>query len=389
MLLTASRIHNGYTWLPLGAVLEVADDGSIVAFHDSSRQEDAFWYDGILCPGFVNVHCHMELSHMKGAIPERTGLIPFLQRVTFHRNEFTEGQKAVARHAAYNELLQNGIVATGDIANGAETLDLRGLDKMHIHTFVECIGFTEEHAQQRFDFSEKIYRDFAAQQLKEKQLSQSIIPHAPYSLSAPLFRLIDAYDKDALISIHNQESIEETKFYTDKTGAVNNLLNGFNIDTTFFRPSGKSSLQTYLEYFSPSHPFIFVHNTYTTKEDIIFAQSRMPGTHWCLCPNANKYIENRLPDLDLLLQEARNICIGTDSLASNHQLCILSELYTIKQQYPGFDWGLLLRWGTLNGAAALQMQDKVGSIEPGKQPGILQITGLDDTASKPKVKRII
>lgn len=389
MLLTASRIHDGKGWLPVGTVIEVADDGTILALHDSSKQEDAYWHDGILCPGFVNVHCHMELSHMKGAIPEHTGLIPFLQRVTFHRNDFTEEQKATARHAAYNELLQNGIVATGDIANGDETFDLRSLDQMHIHTFVECIGFTEEHAQQRFDFSRGIYDDFAAQQVKEKRLSQSVIPHAPYSLSEPLFRLIDAHNKNALISIHNQETIEETKFYADKSGAVNDLLNGFNIDTSFFRPSGKSSLQTYLEYFSPSHPFIFVHNTYTTKEDIIFAQDKMREVYWCLCPNANKYIEDRLPDMDLLLQEARNICIGTDSLASNHQLCILSELYTIKQQYPGIEWGLLLRWATQSGAMALQMQDRIGSIEVGKQPGILHITGLDDAASKPQVTRII
>jgi len=388
MLLTASRIHNGYGWLPAGTVLEVADDGRIIALHDSSREQEAIHYDGVLCPGFVNVHCHMELSHMRSIIPERTGLIPFLQQVMMQRENFTDEQKQAARHIAYEEMLGNGIVAVGDIANSTDTLDLRALDKLHVHTFIEAIGFTETHAQQRFDFSKKVFDDFVTQSLKTKTLTQSIVPHAPYSISPSLFGLINDFDQNALISIHNEESIEENKFYTDKSGAVNDLLNGFNIDSSFFTPSGRSSLQTYTEWFSASHPFIFVHNTYSTIEDVRYAQQKFPGTYWCLCPNANKYIENRLPDIDMLLMEAKNICIGTDSLASNQRLSVLAELYTIKRQYAGLDWGLLLRWGTFNGARALQ-HSRIGSIEPGNIPGIVQVTGLDNSAEQPSAKRII
>ncbi|OJW79083.1 MAG: hypothetical protein BGO69_00325 [Bacteroidetes bacterium 46-16] len=390
MLITASRIHNGYQWLPPGTVIEVADDGSIIALHsEDAPLADVVHYDGILSPGFVNAHCHLELSHMKDLVGEGTGLMHFLQQVIWKRESFTIEQKITARHEAYDELLENGVVAVGDIANSADTLDIRALDRLHIHTFVECLGFTEERAQQMLDFSEKVYLQYTAQQSGDKILRQSIVPHAPYSVSPSLFRLIDAYDKDALISIHNEETIEELNFYKDKSGAVNDLLHSLNIDAAFFEPSGKSPLQTYLPYFSPSHPFIFVHNTFATAEDLQFAQDNFPAVYWCLCPNANKYIEGRLPDMDMLLQHAKNICIGTDSLTSNHQLCILSELYTIRAQYSGLEWGLLLRWATSSGAAALQMQDKIGSIEPGKQPGIVQITGLDDNNIRPTPKRIM
>ncbi|MBS1584993.1 MAG: amidohydrolase family protein [Bacteroidetes bacterium] len=377
MLITAARIHNGHGWLPEGTVIEVADDGTIVALHGSDKLAAATFYDGILCPGFVNVHCHLELSHMKGAIPEHTSLIPFLQQVMMHRNNFSDEQKLFARHKAFNELLDNGVVAVGDIANGNDTLDLRELDRMHIHTFVECIGFTDQQVKERFSFSEKVYHAFAGQEPGEKMARQSIVPHAPYSVSQPMFGCINAFDNKALMAIHNEESTEEIKFYIDKTGAVNDLLNGFNIDSSFFKPSGKSSLQTYTEWFSPSHPFIFVHNTYTSREDVCFAQSRFSSVHWCLCPNANMYIENRLPDIDMLLKEAKNICIGTDSLASNHQLSIIAELHTIREQYPAIDWEILLKWATLNGAMALQMDDELGSITPGKRPGIIQIRELE------------
>ena len=81
----------------------------------------------------------------------------------------------------------------------------------------------------------------------------------------------------------------------------------------------------------------------------------------------------------MLMNEERNICIGTDSLASNHQLSIYSELQSINKQYPGIGWETLLRWGTGNGARALRMADVVGSISVGMQPGLVVIMGEEVT----------
>ncbi len=380
--ITAQRIHNGHKWLPEGATLELADDGAVIAIHDTPNK-DTIEYDGILAPGFVNAHCHLELSHMKGLVPEHTGLIPFLKTIPKHRNDYTDEQKKSARHNAYDELVQNGVVAVGDIANTTDTLDVRALGKLNYYTFVETIGFTEANAQRAFGFAVSTYETFAAQQ--GEWLKQAIIPHAPYSVSSPLFRLIDAHAGDVVISIHNQESEEENKFYTKKEGGVRDLLQSLGVDDSFFTPTGLSSLQSYLEWLSPSHPFIFVHNTYTRRQDVQFAHSRLKDVYWCLCPKANLYIENTLPDIDMFMSENANICIGTDSLASNHELSILSELTSIKERYPNISWKTLLTWGTRNGALALQMPD-IGTIEPGKKPGIVKITGID-TAS-PEAKRL-
>ncbi len=373
MLITATQIHNGEKFLPEGSVIELDDQGTIIAIHDASKKAGATFYNGILCPGFVNVHCHMELSHMKGVVPEHTGLIRFLQHIPTYRDKFTEEEKATARHQAYTEMYKNGIVAVGDIANTTDTLDVRAQDKMHIHTFIESLGFTEERAEMMLGFADTTYKAYATQEAKEKILRQSIVPHAPYSVSQSLFKLINSHTPQSLISIHNQESEAEHHFYLNKEGAVNELLAMLNINTDFFQPSGKSSLQTYVQYFEKEHSFIFVHNTYTGLEDAAIGSGTFAQAYWCLCPNANMYIENRLPDIPMLRSEQRNICIGTDSLASNHQLSILSELQTINKHYPEIGWETLLRWGTSNGAKALRMGDVVGNIKPGMQPGIVQV----------------
>ena len=385
--LTAKRIHDGKGWLPENSAIEVAADGTVIAVL-AYVPADAVHYDGILTPGFINVHCHLELSHMKGVVPEHTGLIPFLQNIPKHRNDFTDEEKSTARHEGYNELVKNGVVAVGDIANTTDTLDVRALDQLHCYTFVESIGFTEANAARSFGFAVQAYDAFAAQQIGTRQLKQSIVPHAPYSVSSALFQLIDKHRDGVVISIHNQESEEENKYYTAKEGNVQQLLHSLGIDDSLFKPSGRSSLQSYMEWLSPGHPFVFVHNTYTVRGDVHYIKQRIPQAYWCLCPNANLYIENRLPDIEMLLSEQVKLCVGTDSLASNHQLCILSELHSIKNHFPNISWETLISWATINGAEALQMQDTTGTISKGKQPGILQITGLEDHRNY-KVNRII
>ncbi len=378
MLITATRIHNGKQWLPDGTVIDVSENGTITGIYDTTNDGEVQYYEGIICPGFVNAHCHLELSHMKGEIPEHTGLIPFLKQVALTRNNYTAEQKNTARHNAFSQMLATGIVAVGDITNTADTLDLRAQGKIHFHSFVEAIGFTETPHQQ-FEYARSVYQSYRAQREDGKTLRQSIVPHAPYTVSQQLFSLIDRFDEASLLSIHNQESRAEDEYYLIKQGPVGDLLQTVGIDDNFFLPSGKSSLQTYLQWLSGTHPVIFVHNTFTTLTDIEVAQTLLQNVYWCLCPNANLYIENTLPDIAMFIRGCNTICIGTDSLSSNHQLSVLAELQAIKQHYPSVGWEDLLRWGTFNGAKALQMDDIIGTIETGKQPGLLFIENLDDS----------
>ena len=154
--ITANRIHDGRKWLPQGTVIELSADGVVMALLDSPT-DDTQYFEGDLIPGFVNVHCHLELSHLKGLVPKHTGLVPFLQTIPIHRNDFTEEQKTQARHAAYHQLIKNGIVAVGDIANTTETLDIRVLDKLHFITFVEAIGFITARAGKSFGNATQVY----------------------------------------------------------------------------------------------------------------------------------------------------------------------------------------------------------------------------------------
>ena len=120
-------------------------------------------------------------------------------------------------------------------------------------------------------------------------------------------------------------------------------------------------------------------------------QRRTAELFFCLCPNANLYISGLLPDPDLLLRYNSVIVVGTDSLASNHQLCILEELKTLQRQFPSVATATLLQWATLNGARALQLDGVLGSFEPGKQPGVVLIEHAEEgrLGTEARVKRLV
>ncbi len=383
---TANKIHDGYQFLPESTVVEIDEKGMIIALHkDFNSGATLQFFDGIICPGFVNAHCHIELSHLKGQIPEKAGLIDFLIQIPLLRNKFSEAEKIAAAAKAIQQSMDNGIVAVGDIANTADTLAFRNQENFHFHTFVECLGFAPEHAAARYQFSQKIVEQFATQFSKTKILKQSIVPHAPYSVSDALFRMIDTQDDTMCISIHNEECAAENEYFFEKNGAMNRLYQALQIDDSWFEPSGKTSLQTYLSYINPSRPLLLVHNTFMNDIDIKMLQQRAGATFLCLCPNANLYIEDRLPPINDFVAAGLNLCVGTDSLASNHELSIFEEIKTIHRHYPEIDWGVLLQWATINGAKALGMDAEIGSIEVGKTPGFCCIS-MDMQEAHPVLK---
>lgn len=371
--LTADRIHDGFRFLDPGTILQLSEEGVIEGILSPQSVSNPEYFSGTLCPGFINAHCHTELSHMQGLIPEGTGLPAFLTQVMQQRHSGTPEEKEQARWQAFRSMQRNGIVAIGDIANTIDTLDLRGEPGMYWFTFVECIGFTPERAAQSYAYAEEIRNAFAAQTAVGNRLQQAIVPHAPYSVSEPLFRLIGAHDKGMTLSIHNQECPDENLLYRNKSGQFPEFLSSLGIAHDQFSASGKSSLSTYGEWLSDARPLLLVHNTCSTEEDFHWAKTHFPQLYWCLCPNANAYIEGRLPDIPAMMRAGLQLCIGTDSLASNHQLSVMEELLRIEEQYPEIGREQLLHWACYQGAAALQLDQTLGSFRIGSQPGVVHI----------------
>ena len=365
-----TRIFDGYRFQDTTNVLVLDEQGTVVEMVPASEAgSDVRQVAGIISPGFINCHCHLELSHMKGKIAEGTGLVGFVSQVMQQRF-FAEEVIVAAIEEAENELLQHGVVAVGDICNTAHTLDQKKKGRIYYHNFIELSGTNPAVANQRFQTGLEVFNRFA----KEYSIpveSNSLVPHAPYSVSKPLWSLIQSFPGNHLLTMHNQETPAEDELFRQGTGAFLDLYRAIGFDPALFQPTGTSSLASVAGNFLNNQSVILVHNVCTTASDMQVAATASANFTWCLCPNANQYISQQLPDMTLFENMDEGVVLGTDSLASNHQLSILSEILTLRAQYQHLSLERLLRWATSNGAKALQLDSLLGSFEPGKKPGVL------------------
>jgi len=329
------------------------------------------FYNGILVPGFVNTHCHLELSHLKNKLDQKKGLANFVSQISKIRISNEELIKKEIKKA--NKAMQaSGIVAVGDISNNNLSFETKQKSKIKYYTFIEVFATNNNKANIVFKRAEKL-----KQELETKKMGCSIVPHASYSVSNQLFKQIKRQNKNSIISIHNQETISENQLFINKTGKLYDKLIEIGVNFDDFKISSKNSLETISEKLPKNNKTILVHNTYSNKQDIEKASNYFKNLYWALCPNANLYIENKLPNIDLIQKLNQKITIGTDSYASNNKLSILEELKTINKHFPEISFTELLKWATINGAEALNLEKQIGSFEIGKTPGINLISNFD------------
>jgi cytosine/adenosine deaminase-related metal-dependent hydrolase len=371
-------------------ILVLEDDGTILDIIDThgslEEMADLEFYNGILVPGFVNCHSHIEFSWASNSIPMHTGVPGFIERMISLRHQMPDNLSEFCKRADY-EMLINGISAVGDISSSSELLAMKSESKMSYVNFIEVLDSGQE-VQMVFNHAIQLVKESEAQ-----GIPAYIAPHSPYSVSSDLFRLIQSHQFSSVYSIHNQESNHENSWFRGEKNPLTDLFVRFGLKPDPIYSDGISSLQTICNYFPGKANILLIHNLATSLNDIEIARNASGNIFWVMCPNSNLYISNLLPDFNMFLSKNCTIALGTDSLVSNSSLSILDEIKTINAFYPGIALEELIKWGTINGARALRLDNKFGSFEKGKKPGVLLLQNIDlqtfMLSSSSSLKRII
>ncbi len=341
-------------------LLEVDENGvilSVSSYDQVDRLQNTEFYSGIMTAGFVNAHSHLELSYLQGRIEPYGGFAAFARRIGEVRGEATMEQRIKALEAADVRLRGEGVVAVGDIVNGPSSMGCKARSPIHYRNFGEVFGLSATSLEHM-------------EWVKEHSNS-SITTHSIYSLSDKLFREIAARDVESPLSIHFMESDSELELY----GGCGSLWEwyqraGFVCDFLHYG----SPARRVVESVPHDRSVILVHNCCVTQSDIDIIMGHFTASvYWALCPSSNYYISKIMPPVDLLRANGLNICLGTDSLASNHKLSILGEIVALGADVPLAE---SLDWATRQGAKALCFSD-LGDLEVGKRPGINVISGVD------------
>lgn len=323
-------------------------------------------YSGMLVPGFVNAHSHLELSYLCSAIESGGGFTAFAAAMRAVRGGFTEHQRCVAAAFHDAKMWAEGVDVVADICNGDTTFDLKRSSKIKYVNFLELFGLQSESAEQL---------DGVADSARKFGLRYTVTPHSTYSLNRKAFNsAIDAAhkaDSRLPLSIHFMESPAEAELY-DGRGEMWEWYRKCGFATDFLQYG--SPARRIVECIPPDRRIMLIHNCYVSSGDVQMLCTHF-GTNltWVLCPRSNDYISGVTPPIELLQRSGARIAVGTDSLASNRSLSMIDELRFLGD----LPLTTLIEWATIGGAEALGMDDEYGSIEIGKRCGLVLLKDLD------------
>lgn len=362
-------IKNGYVVLD--------DTGTVTEIGQLAKEKaNTEFYNGILSPGFVNAHCHSELSYLQGVFTPGGGMRSFLEQITAYRGMSTPEEREYKLKVAFSQMYEEGIVAIADISNGSGSFETKRQSPIYTKTFIELFGSEPEKADTIFCGGMELVRQAA-----NMGLDASLTPHAYYTMSEKLFDMTCAEGlKSGIISCHSDESYQERELMLYGKGALADRYRKLRLPA----PSpGKAGLEylteRILSFAAPpvEENIILVHNLATPGKSIEKAKEYFRNLYFALCPLSNIFIHNMLPKIGVLKKAEATICIGTDSLSSNRQLSMMEEIKSLQQNFKNLSTNELLLWATLNGAKAIGKEKIFGSFEVGKRPGVVLIENID------------
>jgi cytosine/adenosine deaminase-related metal-dependent hydrolase len=357
--------------LKSGVYLHTTESGEVLAITDTPWSEAEMQHcTGWLIPGLVNAHCHLELSHLCGRIPEHTGMAGFIEQVVSLRSE-EPGIEVL--HQALTELSVTGTVAVADITNTAVALPaMPELPfPVEVHSFLEILAARPETVDAVWERA----LELIAKPLPPGRASLNLTLHAPYSVCTALVQRYWQYvsGTDALVSIHWLESDEERLFFEQGSGPIAELYRSWGIS---FAPASSDPTLHILGTGSQSAHVLWVHATQARPVDIQVSTDAVPDSWYVLCPRANTYIHNTLPPLNLWHQLPGRIALGTDSLAANRTLSLVDELKHLQHYYPELSTEVLLQAATQTAAQALRVNHRYGYFKLGLCPGLVELTNM-------------
>ena len=361
-------IRNGY--------LEYDDaDGTILGVGACTEGESVT--PGAIVPGFVNGHCHVELSHLYKKFRKGTGMAGFIDQINELRDWAGNDVKAQLVKEWMDKMWQDGVSAMADISNDSSSFEVKKNHSMYTRTFLEVFGSEPE-------MCEGVMKDVTA--LKAEADATGIdaapTPHSCYTMSPQLLSASAAAGlADGFLSYHSQESQEEEDLLLTGTGAMyeNRKRSGMSTPPV----TGESSLKYFIDRLADAKPapydehILLVHNVCLAQSDIDAAKKVMKNVYWAVCPLSNIFIHNALPPIQLMRENGLSVMVGTDSLSSNDDLDMVKELYCLQSNFPQVPMTQLLEWACLNGAKFLKKENVLGSLQTGKKPGIVRIENID------------
>ena len=376
---TSPPIREGAVVFNHDRIIDFGKSPDILKKYGRERKEHS---PAIIIPSLVNAHTHLELSCLKGKIKGGKGFINWIKEIVAARASMDQEEAKKAIVKAIEEIDATGTSLVGEISNLDWSLPYLFKSPLRGIIFLEVLGFSENIAAEAMGNLRKKHLLFA-EKAQKKNFKLAFTCHSPYSVSKSLFTEVkeEARRKNLPVCIHLEESEEEMLFTRTGEGPFKELLWNMGQRETGWNVPGTTPVK-YLEGLGIiDEKTICVHMVKADDVDINTLKKYYPAI--CICPRSNRKIGVGKAPVEKFLRASLLCCLGTDSLASNDDLNLFSEMKALKNDHTGLREETIIEMATINGAKALGFEKQYGSIERGKKPDLLSLNfsslqGIDD-----------
>jgi cytosine/adenosine deaminase-related metal-dependent hydrolase len=322
-----------------------------------SNQEIVDLGEQVLLPGLINAHCHLDYTCLRGKILSQESFADWIRAINAEKAKLSPEDYVRSINQGFAESKRFG---TTTIANLTAFPELIGQINEPMRTW-----WLAELIDVRDSSRAKEIVDLAVEHLKSKK-HWGLAPHAPFTASADLYRRCAeiAQREEILLTTHLAESREEMSMFRDGKGPLYVFLKGIGRDMS---DCGKGNpVEWLLQRASPSRtgtgnrPYLLVHLNELGKNDFdLLADIQHSIVH---CSRSHDYFGHSPFQFEKLHERDFNVCLGTDSLASNEDLSLFAEMRAFQKEFPNVSSEEILEMVTINAARALRQENLLGKI---------------------------
>lgn len=314
----------------------------------------------VLLPGFVNAHCHLELTSLGPLSPAH--FVSWILEMVKRKNAMTKDEMIAGIKQGVQNLLQTGVTTVGDHISFNTTWETILESPLRGKLFAEVLGILPEVCRDIYQALIDIKKDVDK---RGSLFEMHITPHSVHGVHPDTLKKVIT-EQPPPLSSHLAESQTEDDYFRKKGGDLTQLI----VERSLVSPHhGKSAFDVLKKMNLDLSKLLVIHGNYLDKSNIkLIKKHQLSIVH---CPGSHEYFGHRpFPAKDYLDQRI-NIALGTDSIVSNTELNFLSELKKFTKTNPTLTPQQILTMATLGGAKALRMENEIGSLIPGKKADIV------------------
>jgi len=352
-----------------GAVL--IDGDRIVAvgkFNDLKNQGGVELIDlgeRILLPGLINAHCHLDYTLLRGEIPRQASFTDWIRAINAAKANISPHQYVESINDGFAEAARFGTTTVANLTAFPELI-AQITEPIRTWWFAELIDIRQPNDARRM-------ANDAVERLKSTP-RWGLAPHAPFTASPDLYRRCAeiARQQNALLTTHLAESVEEMQMSSATRGPLRDFLAAIN--PNLFQSNGRTPVENVISTVgSIDDRWLIVHLNSIGNADAELLARQSTKCHVIHCPRSHEYFGHERFQFEQLRKLGFNICLGTDSLASNKDLSLFAEMRRFAEIHTNVSCREIIEMVTINAARALRQQSLLGCIQAGALADLIAI----------------